>query len=78
MLYLSLRDSLIFTAQNMLLMATALGLGSLYLEAFRRHSAIIDTLVKHQPPLELFACIPMGYPDETPEAKDRNLTTFLL
>ncbi len=77
-LYMSLRDSLIFTAQNMMLMATALGLGSLYLEAFRRHPKVIADTVKHRDTLEFFACIPIGVSDEQPEAKTRNLKDFLL
>ena len=77
-LYMSLRDSLIFTAQNMMLMATALGLGSLYLEAFRRHLKVIADTVKHRDTLEFFACIPIGVPDEQPEAKARNVKGFLL
>lgn len=77
-LYMSLRDSLIFTAQNMMLMATALGLGSLYLEAFRRHPKVITDTVKHRDTLEFFACIPIGIPDEQPEVKPRNVKDFLL
>jgi nitroreductase len=77
-LYQSLRDSLIFTVQNMMLMATALGLGSLYLEAFRRHSLIIDKAIKQRKSLEFFVCIPLGYPDETPDIQARTITDFLL
>lgn len=77
-LYMSLRDSLLFTAQNMLLMATALGLGSLYLEAVRRHPKVIADTVKHRDTLEFFACIPIGIPDEQPEVKARNVKDFLL
>lgn len=77
-LYMSLRDSLIFTAQNMMLMATARGLGSLYLEAFRRHSEVVGDVVQHRDTLEFFACIPIGIPDEQPEAKTRNVQDFLL
>lgn len=77
-LYMSLRDSLIFTAQNMVLMATALGLGSLYLEAFRRHPTVIADTVKHRDTLEFFACIPIGVPDEQPEVKARKVKDFLL
>lgn len=77
-LYMSLRDSLIFTAQNMLLMATALGLGSLYLEAFRRHPKVIGDIVKHRDTLEFFACIPLGLSDEQREAKARKVKDFLL
>jgi len=77
-LYMSLRDSLIFTAQNMMLMATALGLGSLYLEAFRRHPKVIADTVKHRDTLGFFACIPIGVPDEQPEVKARKVKDFLL
>jgi nitroreductase len=77
-LYMSLRDSLIFTAQNMMLQATALGLGSLYLEAFRRHHHVIDDLVKRRETLEFFVCIPIGYPAEIPEPKARTVRDFFL
>lgn len=77
-LYMSLRDSLIFTAQNMMLMATTLDLGSLYLEALRRHSEVISEMVKHRDTLEFFTCIPIGFPDEQPEAKERTVKDFLL
>ncbi len=77
-LYMSQRDSLIFTAQNMMLMATTLGLGTLYLEALRRHNEIINDIVKQRESLEFFICLLIGYPDEQPEAKERNVKDFLI
>jgi len=77
-LYGSLGDSLLFTAQNIMLQAAAYGRGSLYMETVRpegpavlRHLGLRDTL-------ELTAIIPIGTPDEHPEPQPRSLEDHLI
>ena len=77
-LYNSLRDSLFLCVENMLLAATALDLGALYLELPRAAKTPVNELFNLKETLEFFISIPVGYPDENPIPKERNLKDFLL
>ncbi|MHA1400451.1 MAG: nitroreductase family protein [Candidatus Heimdallarchaeaceae archaeon] len=78
LLYNSLRDSLIFTSQNMLLQATELGLGSLYLEMLRFQREEIKEFFKLKDTLEFFACIAVGYADEEPVPSERKIEDYII
>jgi nitroreductase len=77
-LYNSLRDSLFLCVENMLLEATALGLGSLYFELPGAAKTPVNKLFNIDNSYEYFTCIPIGYADEEPEPDDREVQDFLL
>ena len=77
-LYNSLRDSLFLCVENMLLTATALDLGSLYFELPRAAKTPVNKLFNLRETLEFFISIPLGYPDENPLPKKREVNEFLL
>lgn len=77
-LYNSLRDSLFLCVENMLLEATALGLGSLYFELPSASKTPVNKLFNINNSNEFFTCIPIGYADEEPIADERNVEDFLL
>ena len=77
-LYNSLRDSLFLCVENMILEATALGLGSLYFDLPSASNTPINKFLKVNNSTEFFTCIPIGYADEQPEADFRKIEDFLL
>ncbi len=77
-LYNSLRDSLFLCAENMLLEATALGLGSLFFELPRSANTPVNSLFNIDKNLEFFVSIPIGYTDEEALIKERNVEDFLI
>ncbi len=77
-LYNSLRDSVFLCVENMLLEATALGLGSLYFELPSASKTPINKLFSINNSNEFFTCIPIGYADEEPPADERTVEDFLL
>jgi len=77
-LYNSLRDSLYLCVENMLLEASAIGLGSLYFELPRVAKTPVNSLFNIDKKYEFFMCLPFGYPDEEPLGKERNVEDFLI
>ena len=77
-LYNSLRDSLFLCVENMLLEATALGLGSLYFELPSASKTPVNKLFNIDNSNEFFTCLPIGYADEEPIGDERKVEDFLL
>jgi len=77
-LYNSLRDLLFLCVENMLLEATALGLGSLYFELPRVSNTPVNKFLNLENNKEFFMCIPIGYADEEPKVDEREVEDFLL
>ncbi len=77
-LYNSLRDSLFLCVGNMLLETAANELSSLYFELPRVAKTPVNSFFKLRETLEFFICLPIGYPDEHPEGKKRNINEFII
>ncbi|MCG3216061.1 MAG: nitroreductase family protein [Candidatus Heimdallarchaeota archaeon] len=77
-LHNSLRDSLFLCVENMLLEASAIGLGSLYFEIPRAAKTPVNSFFNLRKSLEFFICLPIGFPDEKPIGKERILHEFLV
>lgn len=77
-LYNSLRDSLFLCVENMLLETSAIGLSSLYFELPRVSNTPVNDFFGIDSKYEFFLCLPLGYPDEEPEGKQREVKDFLV
>jgi nitroreductase len=67
-------ENAVLAAMNIMLGAYSMGLGSVYMSAYRtndpRISEEIREILKIPPDMDPIAIIPLGYPDEIPESKE--------